>query len=161
MKNFFRWLLFIPTYFVVFSAVCWVGYYGPYGYLTLFGPNPYGVAPFVWVVFVRDVCAVALAILASCYVAPKGRTIIAALYVVHRIFLFGMFVALYFTNPYQYENPLDTWATAIFSTITSIVVFVYFAYGKKLGWIKEEDEKFASFPRGNVIPFRKENDNLE
>lgn len=157
MKNILRWILFIPTYLIVFAVVCWVGYYGPLGYYAMFGPSPSGIIPFLWAVFVRDVCAVALAIIASCYVAPRGRAVIAACYVAHRIFLLGMFVATYILDPTQYENPVDTWATAIVSTITAIVTFVYIAYGKQLGWVKDNNTR-TRFPFGNVVPFRKKED---
>lgn len=157
MKIFLRWVLFVPTFIVVYIAVCWAAYYGPYGYLINFGPEPEGLISWLWLSISRDICAVALATLASCYVAPKGRSIIAALYAIITIFLAGFVAASYLIDPYSssyYDKPMDLWFSVIATPLTTIAIFVYFAFGKQLGWIKDESEHPGIY-QNNVIPFEK------
>jgi len=164
MKDLIRWILFIPTFVIVYVVTCIVAYYGPFGYITLFGPEPSGIIPWLWLLLFRDVTAVALATFASCYVAPKGRTIISGMYAIFAIFTSGYAVSSHLFDPFSNYAGMSTsefWTTVIVSPLTTIGVFIYFAFGERLGWV-QGNKKHAPAPSpetpDNVIPFRKEED---
>lgn len=119
MNPILRWIIFIPTFFVVFLAISILSnigisrYFGPQG-SSLTADIVYGIQTYI---------SLSTSIYCSCYVAPKGKIIIASIWVGIALIITGINIALFLTGAFNHDILSVSISTVIYvaGTITALI----------------------------------------